>query len=382
MKILIVSPKFHPVIGGGETFVLHSAEQLHNAGHTICVATEPHPDRDLQTYDYTVREISGLSDAHLNVITSADGIYELLQSFKPDVIHTHGYFAQLAIGLINKNIPVVTSIHSTPVWGERIIGGMHGFEQERLFAKHILEFTSPQFLTAANDVYSKAAEKLTTPRTPVAAMPYPLLDTFFDTDHDRSIFRTKFRLKNDHILLTIPSRVIERKGIKEAVEAFAQLPDNYFLCIPCAVQPLDATYWKKIKLSKAFSKTSDRIIIPNKRILPEEMPLLYAASDVVVMPSYYEGAPVATVEAMASQSAFVGADSQGINGFIRHKINGLLVPKGSVSELADAIRQLGEDVKLREKLGKKAAEDVRGISWHIQLPKLIALYKKAISSND
>jgi glycosyltransferase involved in cell wall biosynthesis len=60
------------------------------------------------------------------------------------------------------------------------------------------------------------------------------------------------------------------------------------------------------------------------------MPAVYGATDIVAMPSYYEGAPVATVEAMASGKPFVGADSQGINGFINHRGNGLLVPQKNV----------------------------------------------------
>lgn len=377
MKILIVSPKFHPIIGGGETFVLHKAQQLHANNHDVHLAVEPHPDRDISSYGFGVTEINGLSDNSLNILSATDGLYNLIKDFNPDIIHVHGYFAQLAISLANDNKPVITSIHSTPVWGERIIGGMSGFDQEKLFAQNILTKTKPSVVTAANDVYEVAAKKLSNGVVPVIVFPYPILDIFYQK-HDASEFRNKFRLKDSDILLTLPSRIIERKGIKEAVDALALLPQNYYLCIPCASEPLDKKYWQVIKKSEAFLTNTDRILIPNTRILPEKMPLLYAASNMVIMPSYYEGAPVATVEAMASSRPFIGADAQGINGFIRNNENGLLVPMKDSHKLAQAIQKLGQDKELQLRLGKQAAKDAQRLSWKVQLPKLVKIYTDVI----
>ena len=110
------------------------------------------------------------------------------------------------------------------------------------------------------------------------------------------------------------------------------------------------------------------------------MPRLYAACDIVVMPSYYEGAPVATVEAMASGKPFVGADAQGINSLIRHNENGLLTPKKSVPALSAAILRLANDKLLGEKLSQQAFSDITNLSWGIQLPRLINVYKTVIEA--
>ncbi len=60
MNILIVSPKFHPVIGGGETYVLNSAKLLHKAGVSVSVAVEPNRERNTKDYPFRVYEINGL----------------------------------------------------------------------------------------------------------------------------------------------------------------------------------------------------------------------------------------------------------------------------------------------------------------------------------
>lgn len=375
MKILVVSPKFHPVIGGGETFALNSIEELIKAGNQVAIAVEPHRDRNLGHYAFPVFEIAGLSDSNLDVLKAPDGLHKLLRRYKPDIVHVHGYFGLLAFRLSNQNIPVVCSIHSTPVWGERIVGGMSGFEQEKVFAEQVLRLTRPQAIIGANKVYTDAANKLVPAGVEVEYFPYPILNGFF-TRADRNTYRTDFALKPGDILITVPSRIIERKGIREAVEALSQLDDNFYLCLPGAFNPLDLRYWESIKSSPAYKTSLKRIIIPSSELLPEQMPGLYASSDIILMPSYYEGAPVATVEAMAAGIPFVGADSQGINSFIRHAQNGLLVPKKSITELVDAIKLLASNENLRKKLTRVASKEVSHLSWERQLPNLMKLYQK------
>jgi glycosyltransferase involved in cell wall biosynthesis len=187
-----------------------------------------------------------------------------------------------------------------------------------------------------------------------------------------------FGLAESDILIVVPSRIIERKGIREAITALTRLPSNFYLCLPSASNPLDTSYWQSITGSPVFAQVKDRVIIPTAEILHDKMPLLYAASDIVAMPSYYEGAPVATVEAMASKRPFVGADVQGINGFIRHEVNGLLVPQKSGDELAAAIKRLADNKVLRTRFASMAAKDVAHLSWKVQLPELIKLYRSCL----
>lgn len=377
MKVLVISPKFHPIVGGGETFVLHSLYRLQEAGIDVSIATEPHVQRRLDAYPFPIHEIPGLSDTKLDVAMAADSLFKLIHELNVDVIHVHGYFGLLAIGLSNDiQVPLIASIHSTPIWNTRIIGGMSGFDQELTFARQVLSLSKPKIIIAANDVYAVAARKIVKDSIRVELMPYPLLSNYY-REHDRNVMRNKFSLKDSDFLITLPSRIIERKGIREAIFSLAKLPSNFFLCLPCAITPLDKTYWSNITKSKQFKEVRKRIIIPKANILPEDMPYLYAASDIIIMPSYYEGAPVATIEALASKKPFVGANSQGINNFIRDKQNGLLVPPRSVGELAEAIMTLANNKQMQEKFIKQGQKDVTHLSWDYQLPRLIKLYEEA-----
>src|SRR5690606_9601949 len=140
-------------------------------------------------------------------------------------------------------------------------------------------------------------------RTEVITLPYPVDLEYFNNETDVSM-RGDFGLTPSDILLLVPSRIIERKGIREAVLALTKLPDTYYLCLPAAVEPLDPAYWASIQREPDFASIKHRVLIPKRPLLYDDMPKLYAASNIVVMPSYYEGAPVATVEAMTSGKPF------------------------------------------------------------------------------
>ena len=380
MKVLIVSPKFHPVIGGGETYVLNSAGLLYQAGVDVSIAVEPNPERNLKKYPFKVYEIEGLSDTKLNIITAPAGLSKLINKVRPNLIHAHGYFALLAVGLANSHTaPILVSIHSTPVWGQRLIGCMDSFDTELTFARNILDLAKPKLLTAANEVYAEAARKVAAGRVKVEVIPYPVDIDFFHRQNNSDL-RKKFGLSKKDCLIMTPSRIIERKGIREVVAALDSLPTNFYLCLPAAANPLDKTYWDDICSSQIFQRVKRRLIIPGKEFQYFDMPRLYAACDIVVMPSYYEGAPVATVEAMASGKPFVGADAQGINSLIRHNENGLLTPKKSVPALSAAILRLANDKLLGEKLSQQAFSDITNLSWGIQLPRLINVYKTVIEA--
>ena len=380
MRVLVVSPKFHPIIGGGETYVLNSVKSLHDAGIDVSVAVEPNPTRDVQAYPYKVYEVPGLSDTKLDVLQAPSNLHALIEELQPDIIHAHGYFALLALGLSSKDhVPIIASIHSTPVWGTRIIGGMDSFETELNFARKVLAMSSPDLLTAANKVYAAAALKIAEGRFNVQILPYPV-DTDFFQKQESAGLRTELGLTSTDQLVLVPSRIIERKGIKEAIFALSELPENFYLCLPGAVEPLDQEYWAGICASRTYQSVQHRVIVPKQRVLYDKMPELYGACDIVAMPSYYAGAPVATVEAMSVSKPFVGADTQGINSFIRHQANGLLVPKGDASLLAQAIIQLSQDQSLSKRLSNQARLDIMDLSWDAQLPVLLATYNELLAA--
>jgi glycosyltransferase involved in cell wall biosynthesis len=79
-----------------------------------------------------------------------------------------------------------------------------------------------------------------------------------------------------------------------------------------------------------------------------------AAADVFVMPSLWEGLPLAILEAMLARKAIVATATSGIPEAIVNDEHGLLVPPGDAEALAAALRRVLEDSSLRARLASAA----------------------------
>ena len=86
---------------------------------------------------------------------------------------------------------------------------------------------------------------------------------------------------------------------------------------------------------------------------------LYAQQDVFVLPTRFEGFPVAMVEAMAAGLPAIVSDiPSGVPEVLDHQINGERPPVGDVAAFAAAIARLDRDRGRLESMGARARQDV------------------------
>jgi glycosyltransferase involved in cell wall biosynthesis len=104
-------------------------------------------------------------------------------------------------------------------------------------------------------------------------------------------------------------------------------------------------------------------------LAPEGLRDVYAASDVLVVPSvttrtFREPWGLVVNEAMNQQLATIATDSVGAaaGGLVRDGHNGLIVPAGDSHALAGAIARLAKDPALRDRLGRAGGQDVLAYS--------------------
>jgi glycosyltransferase involved in cell wall biosynthesis len=96
----------------------------------------------------------------------------------------------------------------------------------------------------------------------------------------------------------------------------------------------------------------------------DRLPALYAAADMLVLPSvrtatFTEPWGLVVNEAMLQGTPVITSDAVGAaaGGLVRHEGNGLIVPQADTGALATAIRRLSEDAGLRHRLGDAARAD-------------------------
>ncbi len=85
-----------------------------------------------------------------------------------------------------------------------------------------------------------------------------------------------------------------------------------------------------------------------------EVAAAFAALDVVVFPSLWEGTPLTAFEALAMGKPIVASATDGLTDILTHNHDALLVPKADSRALAKAILELLHDSQLRERLGRQA----------------------------
>ncbi|MCB9897165.1 MAG: glycosyltransferase [Planctomycetes bacterium] len=90
-----------------------------------------------------------------------------------------------------------------------------------------------------------------------------------------------------------------------------------------------------------------------------ELGAVYGALDLLVLPSRAEGLPQVLVEALAAGVPVIASRVGGVPGLVHHGRDGLLVPRGDVAPLAEALSSLLGDAALRARL----AAGTRGRSF-------------------
>jgi glycosyltransferase involved in cell wall biosynthesis len=90
----------------------------------------------------------------------------------------------------------------------------------------------------------------------------------------------------------------------------------------------------------------------------DDMPALLARADIVVLPSYGEGAPRSLIEAAACAKPLVATDVRGCRDVVVDGVNGLLVPVRNSKRLAEAVMTLADDAPLRARMGEAGRRHV------------------------
>ena len=173
----------------------------------------------------------------------------------------------------------------------------------------------------------------------------------------------------------MPSRILYDKGVVEFVKAASTLKKIYkdwrFKLIgtkdynnPSMVPREIMQKWVKDKVIEIDEYTSD----VNK---------LYEKASIVCLPSHREGFSKVILEAGAASLPIIASDIPGCKEGIINKKTGFLFKLKNHKDLILKFKQLIDDKKLRDKIGKNAYKHVTS-NYDVDMinKKIIKLYKK------
>jgi len=264
-------------------------------------------------------------------------IEEYIQEDAVDLVHTHGYKADLYgyLAAWRCHKPVVATCHNW-VGGTAALGIYNHLDRMVLkkfnalaavsdaVAHRLLAFGVPteKIKTIANGIDVTAFER---------AQPLPLLKA------------------EDGTVVGIVARLDLQKGFEYLLRAARDLckttPDLKIVIVG------EGPDREKIEEMIEQYGLQSNVILAGQQ---SNMPAVYAAMDIFVLPSLNEGLPMTVLEAMAASKPVIASRVGAIPSVIKDGENGLLVAAKDSEGLRNAIASLLSDPERRRRLGDQA----------------------------
>ncbi len=370
MRIVQVTPYFHPHAGGVESHVRSLAREFAREGHDVTVVTSQFR-RDLPREE-RIEGYRIVRSRTFGVVfnTPLDlGIGREVRKLDADVVHLHypppltSYFATRALDGAPQ--PKVLTYHCD-LFLDRP-GGPLAWLYQRAFlpptlggVDRIVVHTRSYGSTSAN----------------LRGRELEIIPSVVDLDRFRpglaaDDLRAQLDLDGKRVL-AFTGRLVPHKGVDVILRAVRELPDDVVLLVIGVGPRLRSLIGQARRIGVV-----DRVRFLS-RVSDDELPRYLSLAEVFVFPSQnrLEGFGLAVAEAMAAGLPVVIADVPGVREVIEDGKEGLLAEPLIASDLAAKIRRILDDDALRQSMARAArrrAEERYGLAT--VAGQLIRLYE-------
>ncbi len=357
---------FPPIIGGVETHLVSLLPTLVNMGHKASLLTGSAEGYKMR-YDFCGVDVRRTPLMDLNWLFKRglagldDDIYRMFISYidetKPDILHAHNmhYFSKPhaeTLGEVakKKGVPLVLTAHN--VWDENLyldltrdVPWNHVIAVSHYIRREIVGIgVSPRRCTVIHHGIDHRR--------------------FHPGASTKSVYSDYPELKGRRIIFH-PARMGIAKGCDVSIKAFnivhKRFPDAALVLAGTkniidwgATQQKDIAYF--LSLIK-FYGFKDNVLIDAYSL--DQMPGLYAASEIVLYPSSaMEPFGLTMLEAMSSARPIIVTEAGGMPEIIQSGINGFVVPVKDFESLAGNICTLLAEDRLREDIGRTGRQMV------------------------
>ena len=378
MKVLEVTQRFPPAVGGVEQHVHHVASRLARAGVEVEVLTtdllrdtpftrirSPLP-RD--SFPVTRVRAWRMVDAPHGLGIVAPSMVPALLASGADVIHAHSYgqfptFAGSLASALDHSILIVTphSDAGRPSWTKSLF--------DRIVPRLTLKAATR--VIAVSEHEADCLIKMGVSRDRVRVIPNGVdVSEFAD-------LRT--RTNRDELVGLFVGRLDpDQKGLDVLIRAISKLPQNHALHLRLVGED-----WGGAELLRHLAQrlgVANRVTMVGKLPRPEVVQE-FAEADFLVLPSRFEPFGIVLLEAMAAGLPVIASRVGGIPEIVAEGETGLLVEPDNPEALAEALRLLCQDESLRFSMGRTARERVKRYAWDSVVPRILSVFSEALQEN-
>lgn len=357
MKILQIMPEFD--LAGAERMCETLTLELKERGHQV---------RAVSLYEFHSAitdnlEKHGIRIHYLNKRKGPDPavLPKLVHIFKeerPDIIHTHRYVCEYALPAAML-AGVAGRIHT-----------VHNMADKESVQKWLQRFfyhrchTVPVSISPRVQRSVEACYQLRAEQTPVIPN---------GVDLSKCIVKASYEQRRAEFHFLHIGRFMEQKNHVRLIAAFAALHRAH----PGTTLTLlgEGPLFEKIRAQVLTLGLEDAVVMPGK---VEDVFPYYKAADAFVLPSHYEGMPIALLEAMGCGLPVIASGVGGVTDLISDGESGLLCAPEEES-IRQSMERLLLDEVLRERLGRCAQRKSARYSAKSMADGYEALYRIALA---
>jgi len=381
MRILVVTPEFGWAAdgrtGGAGIYVHHLCQELAHQGHDVDVIAPVEFDLKASRTPFNVYELRLSRRRILGMLKWSIEAYvrsmKLMQTKNYDVVNVH-CLSSLYPCLYTSEIPMVIIMHA----GWALASPRFSLQIRLfLFLRDLLSCKKSRRIIVFNKSLKQDLLRWGVPPKKIEYVPNAIDRKEFEKEQNNSrVFREKFGIPQDSIVLLCVGRLERGKGVEGLLDAVRMVQNHATRPISVAIVG-DGSL--RLGLMKRYSTING--VFFTGSISRDDLISAYKESDLFVMPSEGgEGMPTVLLEAMAAGLPIVSTRIPGAMEIVKRDF-GTFVGPASPQELASAILDVISDVALLEKMGRSAASLSRQFDWSVIAGKIAQVFESCLESS-
>jgi glycosyltransferase involved in cell wall biosynthesis len=329
------------------------------------------------------REVSLRDD-----INTYKRIKEIINEFKPDIVHTHAAKAG-AVGRLAAHsckVPVIIHTFHGHVFHDYFspLKTKIFIEIEKRLSKRSTAIVaiSEKQKYELNQVYKVAPEN----KTHVIRLGFDLVKFNENQEIKRSLFRKEYLIEEDEIVITITGRLVPIKNHHLFLNAIHNLKDKitkkvrFFIIGDGELREDLIKYCNQIGLNYTWYPQNPAKAYLTFTSWRKDIDVVNAGSDIIALCSNNEGTPVSLIEAQAANKPVLSTKVGGVENIISAQ-TGILVEKGDQKGFEENLLELINNDNLRANLSLKGWDLMKNDFHYTRLVEDTRnLYKKLLSA--
>jgi 1,2-diacylglycerol 3-alpha-glucosyltransferase len=371
MRIFFVTNNYTPYSGGVISSITATTDALRAQGHEVFIVTLDFLGKKQPIDpDYVIRipcPIKFMYKKNHMAIPwrPTHAITQLLQKYKPDIVHVHHPFLLGVSALCAAralHIPCVFTYHTM------YEDYAHYVPIPNLCAKPLIRSVVARFCNAVDGIIvpsSAVKDYLHTQKinTPITIIPSPLRTLFFTNN-------TQHKNVSDHkqFKLLVVSRFVPEKNIPFVFDVFKQLPDTFTLTLVgygTDYEAIQQLAFDTLHLSP------ERIRFIHKPH-PDDLLQYYHSADLFIFPSVTDTQGLVLAESLSQGLPVIALDGPGQRDIIINGANGFMIK--NAQDGAKTIINIAHDTALHEKLITGALATAQNYHANIITQRLLNFY--------